>query len=73
MQDAWIRVKFIYSEKATKFNKNLPIDLKLISNVKKIGIFLENFVAFSDCLNFKRAKRKTLSQALYCDYLQLPM
>ena len=75
MQDAWIRVKFIYSEKATKFDKNLPIDLKLLSNVKKIGIYFENFVAFSECLNFKRAKIErflvNLSIAIICNYIHI--
>ena len=38
---------FIYSEKATKFEKRIS----QYSNVKKIGIFFQNFVAFSECLN----------------------
>ena len=77
MQDAWIRVKFIYSEKATKFDKNFPKDLKLLSNDKKIGMFFENFVALSECLNFKRTKIERLLVkpciAIICNYMYCTM
>ena len=50
-------VKFRFSEKATKFEKNLPLVLTLLGKnsrfVKTGGIFLTNFVAFLQCLDFK--------------------
>ena len=39
-------IKFRYSERATKFWKNIPIFLTLLS-------LFSNFVVFSECLNFK--------------------
>ena len=47
-----LALKFRYSEKATTFEKNLPLFLTLLGNVKKIGRFFQNFVAFSEYLNF---------------------
>jgi hypothetical protein len=45
-------VKFIYSEKATKFCKMSTLDLTLCTAVKfKMEIF-QNFVAFSEYMNF---------------------
>ena len=45
-------LKFRYSEKATKFQKNLPL-LSLRIDFEKRQDFLSNFVAFSQYLNFK--------------------
>ena len=46
-------LKFRNFEEATKTWKNLPIYLTLhTSNVEKIGFFFQNFVAFSEYLNF---------------------
>ena len=44
-------LKFRYSEKATKFWKNLPILLTLPSNFNYNGWFSSNVVAFSEYLN----------------------
>ena len=52
------KLKFRYSEKTKKFQKNLPILATLLSNVKQIGRFLQNFVAFSEHLNFKNLKNR---------------
>ena len=45
-------VKFIYSEKATKFCKILPL-LLTVSTVVKKGKISQNFAAFSEYMNFK--------------------
>lgn len=34
-----IFLKFRYSEKALRFEENLPMILKSLSNVKKLGVF----------------------------------
>ena len=51
-----LRVKFRFSEKATKFFKNLPLVLMLLGKngcfVATSGRFFSNFVAFSQCLDF---------------------
>ena len=46
-------VKFIYSEKATKFCEIFPLILTVCSWVKIKGKILQNFVAFSEYMNFK--------------------
>ena len=46
------KVKFRYSERATKMWKNLPISLTSLSIAKKLGDFFQIFVAFSEYLNF---------------------
>ena len=45
-------VKFIYSEKATKFCKIFPLLLTTVHTVKSKGKILQNFVAFSEYMNF---------------------
>ena len=49
-------LKFRYSEKATTFEKNLPLYLILLGNIKKVGRYFLNFVAFSQYLNFTPPK-----------------
>ena len=46
-------VKFIYSEKATKFCEISAIDLSYVVPVKSTVEILKNFVAFSEYMNFK--------------------
>ena len=48
-QDA---LKFIYSEKATKFCEIFPLLLIIVHTVKSKGKILQNFVAFSEYMNF---------------------
>ena len=48
-----IFVKFIYSEKATKFCEILPLLLTVCTIVKSKGKISQNFVAFSEYMNFK--------------------
>ena len=46
-------LKFIYSEKATKFCEIFPLLLTVCTVVKSKGKILQNFVAFSEHINFK--------------------
>ena len=47
-QPIWYFSKFIYSEKATNFCEIFP----LLLTIKSKGKILQNFVAFSECMNF---------------------
>ena len=49
------KVKFIYSEKATKFCEIFPLVLTTVYAVKSKGKISQNFVAFSEYMNFKKA------------------
>ena len=46
------KLKFIYSEKATKFGEIFPLPLITVHTVKSKGKILQNFVALSDYINF---------------------
>ena len=46
-------VKFIYSEKATNFCEFSTIDLSYVVTVKSTVEILQNFVVFSEDLNFR--------------------
>ena len=46
-------LKFIYSEKATKFCEIFPLLLTVCTVVKRMRKILQNFVAFSEYMNFK--------------------
>ena len=45
-------IKFIYSEKATKFCEISTVDLSYVVTVKSTVEILQNFVAFSEYMNF---------------------
>ena len=45
-------LKFIYSEKTTKFCEISTVDLFYVVPVKSTVEILQNFVAFSECMNF---------------------
>ena len=45
-------IKFIYSEKATKFCEIFPFLLTVCTAVKSQGKISQNFVAFSEYMNF---------------------
>ena len=47
-------VKFIYSEKVTKFCEISTLDLSYVLPVKSMVEISQNFVAFSEYMNFKR-------------------
>ena len=46
-------LKFIYSENATNFCEISTVDLSYVVTVKSSVKILENFVAFSEDMNFK--------------------
>ena len=46
-------IEFIYSEKATKFYEISTLDLSYVVPVKSRVEILQNFVAFSEYMNFK--------------------
>ena len=50
----WVKtlLKFIYSEKATKFCEIFPLLLTVCTAVKSKGKISQNFVAFSEYMNF---------------------
>ena len=48
-----ILVKFIYSEKATKFCEIFPLLLTVCTVIKSKGKISQNFVAFSEYMNYK--------------------
>ena len=48
------KVKFIYSEKATKFWEIFPLLLTKVHTVKSKGKISQKFVAFSEYMNFSR-------------------
>ena len=50
---AWL-LKFIYSEKATKFCEIFPLLLTAVHTVKSKGKISRNFVAFSEYINFTK-------------------
>ena len=45
-------LKFIYSEKATKFSEIFPLLLTTVHTVKSKGKISQNIVAFSEYMNF---------------------
>ena len=49
---SWFLVKFLYSEKATKFCKIFPLLLTVCTVVSK-GKISQNYEAFSEYMNFK--------------------
>ena len=52
----YLALKFIYSEKATKFCEISTLDLTLCSSVKTKLEIMQNFVAFSEYINFTRTE-----------------
>ena len=48
----WARLKFMYSEKATQFCEISTVDLSYVVPVKSTVEILQNFVAFSEYMNF---------------------
>ena len=49
-------LKFIYSEEATKFCEISTLDLSYVVTVKSTVEILQNFVAFSEYMNFNMEK-----------------
>ena len=49
---SYLQIKFIYSEKASKFCKIFTLLLTTVHTVKSKVEILKIFVAFSECMNF---------------------
>ena len=49
-------VKFVYSEKATKFCEIFPLLLSTVHTDKSKVKILQNFAAFSEYMNFTKSK-----------------
>ena len=55
-QNCFGKLKFIYSEKATKFSELSTVDLSYVVPVKSSVEITQNFAAFSEYMNFIGAK-----------------
>ena len=64
-------LKFIYSEKATKFCEISTVDLSYVVPVKSTVDISQIVVAFSKYMNFNTlcTERKIHSQGAICEYL----
>ena len=51
--DTSLKVKFIYSEKATQICEIFPLLLTTVHTVKSKGKISQKFVAFSEYMSFK--------------------
>ena len=60
-----VLLKYIYSEKATKFCKIFPIRLTVCTVVKSKGKISQNFVAFSEYMNFITNDVNSFNDVLY--------
>ena len=67
----WVQfyVKFIYSEKATKFCEISTEDLPYVVPVKPTMEIFQTFVAFSEYMNFKRQKQK--QRIMFCNFCSI--
>ena len=63
-------IKFIYSEKATKYSEISTVDLSYVESVKSTVEISQHFVAFSEYMNFtKKLKIVTwLSKSICIEY-----
>ena len=52
MQLKYVYIKFIYSEEATKFCEISTVDLSYVVTVKSTVEISQNFLAFSEYVNF---------------------
>ena len=59
-------VKFVYSEKATNFCEIFPLLLTTVHTVKSKGKISQNFVTFSEYMNFKEIYR--FMEVVRCSY-----
>ena len=68
-------IKFIYSEKATKFCEIFTLLLSYVVAVKSKVKISQNFVAFSECINFtckieSMVKKKRQKTKLACLFIR---
>ena len=59
-------IKFVYYEKATKFCKISTVDFSYVVTVKSPVEILQNFVAFSEFMNFKCDQTRSYQNASLC-------
>ena len=59
----WYLLKLIYSEKAQKFCEISSLNLSYVVTVKSTVEILQNFVAFSECTNFRYTNQIQLSKS----------
>ena len=65
-------VKFIYSEKATEFWDISTLDLSNVVTVKSTVEISQNFVAFSEYMNFtKKGLAKGKIKANFCNVVKI--
>ena len=55
-------LNFRFSEKATKFEKNIPLVLTLLIKCQNKWEIFSNFVALSQCLNFLKTRKNAACQ-----------
>ena len=60
-----LEVKFIYSEKATNFCEISTVDLSYVVTVKSTVEISQNFVAFSEYMNFKVKNQLLLAESTF--------
>ena len=65
-------LKFIYSEKATKFYEISTVDLSYVVPVKFTGEISQNFVAFSEYTNFNTRNSDTCTLEVYYHISKVP-
>ena len=63
-------LKFIYSEKATNFCEISTVDLSYIVTVKSMLEISQNFVAYSEYMNFSSTKFALLF--IFSDHMEQP-
>ena len=63
-------LKFIYSEKATKFCEIFPLLLSAVHTDKSKGKILKIFVAFSEYMNFNGYDKIALKSFAYTSVLE---
>ena len=62
----WIvKLKFIYFEKATKCCEVFPLLLTAVHKVKSKGRISQNFVAFSEYINFNVKTKMIILEGIY--------
>ena len=64
-------IKFIYSEKATKFCEIFPLLLTTVHTLKCKVEISQNFAAFSEYMNFTNQKKSAATQSMNKTYLSL--
>ena len=64
-------LNIIYSEKATKFCEISTVDLSYVVPVKSTVVISQNFLAFSEYMNFNLCKSDKISRHILGDHVDL--